>query len=183
LKTILNTWYIEKKKNEKIKFFESSEPEHVEGLYKNGKFYTPPGLPADSRPTEMIRKQGETILNNRPLPNPSANRPGPGPGPGRNLPSPGTGRTLPSPGTGRLPTTPPPTTTSLPPTNNVPPPRQNNAPKCKALYNYTAQENDELSLRKGDIITIIKEHPDWWEGEINGVVGVFPANYVTKVDE
>jgi len=123
----------------------------------------------------MIRKQGETILNNRPLPTPSSNRNPPGPGPGRSLPNP-------NPGPGRnLPTTPPPTT-SLPPTNNVPPPRQNNAPKCKALYNYTAQENDELSLRKGDIITIIKEHPDWWEGEINGVVGVFPANYVTKVD-
>jgi len=120
----------------------------------------------------MIRKQGEPILNNRPLPTPSANRNAPGPG--RSLPNPG------GPGRG-LPQTPP--TNSPPPTINTPPPKQNNGPKCKALYNYTAQENDELSLRKGDIITIIKEHSDWWEGEVNGVVGVFPANYVTKVDE
>jgi len=124
----------------------------------------------------MIRKQGEPILNNRPLPNPSANRPNNPPGPGRSLPNPN----APGPGRG-LPQTPPPTN-NPPPTINAPPPKQNNAPKCKALYNYTAQENDELTLRKGDIITIIKEHPDWWEGEINGVVGVFPANYVTKVD-
>jgi len=145
--------YMAKKKKEKISFIESPDPEHVEGLYKNGKFYTPPALPPDSKPTELIRKEGgETILNNRPLPTP-------GGGPPRGNPPP----------------------VRQPPPTSTPPPRK--GPLCKALYNYQAQEQDELTLRKGDIIAIIKEHPDWWEGELNGQVGVFPANYVQKIEE
>jgi len=147
LKTRLNT-NLKRKKNEKIAFFESLEPEHREGLYKNGKFYTPPGLPADSRPTELVKKDGgETILTNRPLPTPH-NRPN---------------------------------------QNNSyrEAPQNNNQEqlKCRALYKYDAQEADELTLRKGNIITIIKEHPDWWEGELNGKVGVFPANYVQRIGD
>jgi len=145
--------YTVKKKKEKITFIESSDPEHVEGLYKNGKFYTPPGLPPDSRPTELTRKEGgEPILSNRPLPTPGQGPKG----------------------------TPPPVRT--PPPTTAPPPKIQ-GPQCRALYNYVAQEGDELTLRKGDLITIIKEHPDWWEGELNGKVGVFPANYVQKVEE
>lgn len=30
-------------------------------------------------------------------------------------------------------------------------------PKCKALYDYTAQDLDELSFKEGDIIEIVKE--------------------------
>jgi len=51
------------------------------------------------------------------------------------------------------------------------------------MYNYTAQDEDELTIKKGDVITIIKEHSEWWEGELNGRVGVFPANYVQKVED
>jgi len=146
--------YAPKKKKEKISFIESNDPEHIEGLYKNGKFYTPPALPQDSRPTELTRKEGgETIMTNRPLPTP-----GSGPGKGNSPP------------------------VRAPPPNNPPPPKAPQGPTCRALYNYTAQENDELTLRKGDVVTIIKEHPDWWEGELNGKVGVFPANYVQKIE-
>jgi hypothetical protein len=49
------------------------------------------------------------------------------------------------------------------------------------LYEYIAQEPDELTLHPGDIIILIKENPDWWEGELNGQIGVFPYNYVEKI--
>jgi hypothetical protein len=161
--------YLAKKKKVKITFLESPLPEHLEGLYKNGKFYTPPALPQDSRPTELTKKQGDAVLTNRPLPTP-------GTGASR-MPNQG-GRPLPP---TSLPGVPPGQNSRPLPPSNQPPPPQQNLPKCQALYNYTAQENDELTLRKGDIITIVKEHPDWWEGELNGRVGVFPANYVQKM--
>jgi len=91
-----------------------------------------------------------------------------------------TNRPLPTPGSGPGKGNSPPV--RAPPPNNPPPPKAPQGPTCRALYNYTAQENDELTLRKGDVVTIIKEHPDWWEGELNGKVGVFPANYVQKIE-
>lgn len=30
-------------------------------------------------------------------------------------------------------------------------------PKCKALYEYTAQDLDEISFKEGDLIDLIKE--------------------------
>lgn len=54
-----------------------------------------------------------------------------------------------------------------------------NLEKVVALYKYTAQNADELSFDKDDVIKMIsKEEPDWWKGELNGVVGLFPSNYV-----
>ncbi|XP_066905734.1 intersectin-1 isoform X3 [Halyomorpha halys] len=48
-----------------------------------------------------------------------------------------------------------------------------------ALYQYTAQNEDELSFEKGDIVTVLaKDEPSWWKGELNGAVGLFPSNYV-----
>jgi hypothetical protein len=32
-----------------------------------------------------------------------------------------------------------------------------NYPKCKALYDYAAQEADELAFNEGDVIYIVKE--------------------------
>jgi hypothetical protein len=48
-----------------------------------------------------------------------------------------------------------------------------------ALDNFMGQNQMELSFRKDEtIIVISKPYPDWWEGEINGRVGLFPANLV-----
>lgn len=61
----------------------------------------------------------------------------------------------------------------LPPAR--PMPRQE---RCRALYDFAAEDSTELALRKGDVITIIKKGQDWWEGECNGQRGLFPGNYV-----
>lgn len=50
---------------------------------------------------------------------------------------------------------------------------------AKALYDYSAQTEEELSFPEGAIIRILsrdtREDDGFWEGEFNGVVGVFPA--------
>ncbi|XP_045435796.1 intersectin-1 isoform X2 [Pipistrellus kuhlii] len=47
------------------------------------------------------------------------------------------------------------------------------------MYDYTAQNDDELAFSKGQVITVLnKEDPDWWKGEVGGRVGLFPSNYV-----
>ena len=46
-------------------------------------------------------------------------------------------------------------------------------------FEYTAKEEDELSLKVGDIVTNVdKTDGGWWEGELNGKRGVFPDNFV-----
>ncbi|XP_033003203.1 SH3 domain-containing kinase-binding protein 1 isoform X6 [Lacerta agilis] len=52
---------------------------------------------------------------------------------------------------------------------------------CKVLFSYEAQNEDELTIKEGDIVTLVnKECIDtgWWEGELNGRRGVFPDNFV-----
>ncbi|TWW67313.1 Intersectin-2 SH3 domain-containing protein 1B SH3P18 SH3P18-like WASP-associated protein [Takifugu flavidus] len=54
-------------------------------------------------------------------------------------------------------------------------------PVCQviSLYDYTAANRDEMSFTKGQIISVLdKNDPDWWKGELNGVTGLFPTNYV-----
>ncbi|XP_040606411.1 intersectin-1 isoform X3 [Mesocricetus auratus] len=47
------------------------------------------------------------------------------------------------------------------------------------MYDYTAQNSDELAFSKGQVINVLnKEDPDWWKGEVSGQVGLFPSNYV-----
>lgn len=46
-------------------------------------------------------------------------------------------------------------------------------------YNYVAQETDELTIRKGDVIKDIKVMPGgWWEGTLKDKRGMFPDNFV-----
>uniref|UniRef100_UPI00398F2A0C intersectin-2-like isoform X4 n=1 Tax=Pristiophorus japonicus TaxID=55135 RepID=UPI00398F2A0C len=54
-------------------------------------------------------------------------------------------------------------------------------PVCQviAIYDYTAANEDELSFSKGQLINVLnKDDPDWWQGELNGMNGLFPSNYV-----
>lgn len=54
-------------------------------------------------------------------------------------------------------------------------------PQCRVLFDYEAQRDDELTLRVGDIVVILREDEGWWEGDLNGQVGVFPSNFVEKI--
>ncbi|XP_069671614.1 intersectin-1 isoform X3 [Periplaneta americana] len=54
--------------------------------------------------------------------------------------------------------------------------------KVVALYSYAALNEDELSFEKDDIITLLaREETSWWRGELNGVSGLFPSNYVAPL--
>lgn len=49
-------------------------------------------------------------------------------------------------------------------------------------YNYEAQEPDELTLKKGDIITEIEVLTGgWWEGTLRDKRGMFPDNFVKVI--
>ncbi|KRT85070.1 SH3 domain-containing protein, partial [Oryctes borbonicus] len=53
---------------------------------------------------------------------------------------------------------------------------------AKALYNFVGQTARELTFRKGDIIYIRRQvDKNWYEGEHNAMIGLFPANYVEIV--
>ncbi|XP_063595928.1 SH3 domain-containing kinase-binding protein 1-like isoform X4 [Penaeus indicus] len=55
---------------------------------------------------------------------------------------------------------------------------------ARVMFPYTAEHEDELELKEGDIIIILcKELEDkgWWRGELNGQVGVFPDNFVELI--
>uniref|UniRef100_A0A6P4EYV0 mitogen-activated protein kinase kinase kinase n=1 Tax=Drosophila rhopaloa TaxID=1041015 RepID=A0A6P4EYV0_DRORH len=57
-----------------------------------------------------------------------------------------------------------------------------------ALYDYEAQGEDELTLRRGEIVVVLSTDSEvsgdlgWWTGKIGDKVGVFPKDYVTDED-
>lgn len=54
----------------------------------------------------------------------------------------------------------------------------------EALYDYVADEDNEMSILVGDKIVITQEDADgsgWTEGELNSRVGLFPTSYVRKL--
>ncbi|XP_036398734.1 SH3 domain-containing YSC84-like protein 1 isoform X2 [Megalops cyprinoides] len=51
-----------------------------------------------------------------------------------------------------------------------------------AVHPFVAQQPGDLSFNAGDRITVITKtdsHYDWWEGQLQGQVGIFPANFVS----
>lgn len=57
-----------------------------------------------------------------------------------------------------------------------------------AVFEYTAQGGDELTLRRGEIVEVLSKDPNisgdegWWTGKIGDRIGIFPAAYVTEED-
>lgn len=52
-------------------------------------------------------------------------------------------------------------------------------PCAKALYNYEGKEPGDLKFNKGDVIILRRQvDENWYHGEVNGVHGFFPTNFV-----
>jgi len=50
------------------------------------------------------------------------------------------------------------------------------------MYSYVAQNSDELSFDKDEVITVLsRDDPSWWKGELQGATGLFPSNYVSAI--
>ncbi|KAM6440412.1 E3 ubiquitin-protein ligase SH3RF1 isoform 3-T3 [Liasis olivaceus] len=61
-----------------------------------------------------------------------------------------------------------------PPVRGVP-----QLPCAKALYNYEGKEPGDLKFSKGDIIILRRQvDENWYHGEVNGIHGFFPTNFV-----
>ena len=65
-----------------------------------------------------------------------------------------------------------------------PPPKRMGSTKPEiwvtALYDFGGQNQGDLRMKEGDRIKVLKKTEstnDWWEGELNGTKGSFPANY------
>lgn len=59
-----------------------------------------------------------------------------------------------------------------------------NSRRCRVIYSYKQEHEDELSLNLGEIIEVVGEEEEgWWKGRINGKVGVFPSNFVEEIIE
>lgn len=77
-----------------------------------------------------------------------------------------------------------PSNSKLYPIYKAPPPFPSHGSKpqyVRALYDYDAQAENDLSFRKDDKIEVIMRtanENDWWKGKLNNVIGDFPGNYV-----
>ena len=59
------------------------------------------------------------------------------------------------------------------------------SPVYRAVFEYEAAQKDELSLRKGELYTVMERcHDGWFKGTNvkTGQTGVFPGNYVKEYD-
>lgn len=56
--------------------------------------------------------------------------------------------------------------------------------RVRALYDFVPSEQGELQFRKGDVIAVIESvYKDWWKGSLRGQTGIFPLNYVEKLQD
>lgn len=55
-------------------------------------------------------------------------------------------------------------------------------PCAKALYNYDGKEPGDLKFVKGDVIILRRQvDENWYHGEMGGVHGFFPTNFVQVI--
>ncbi|KAF2259228.1 hypothetical protein CC78DRAFT_537259 [Lojkania enalia] len=56
--------------------------------------------------------------------------------------------------------------------------------RVRALFDFQPSEPGELQFRKGDVIAVLESvYKDWWKGSLRGHTGIFPLNYVEKLQD
>ncbi|MGH0191191.1 UNVERIFIED_CONTAM: hypothetical protein FKN15_057846 [Acipenser sinensis] len=54
--------------------------------------------------------------------------------------------------------------------------------RVRGLYDFIAEESDELGFRAGDVIEVLDQSDSaWWRGRLRGQTGLFPSNYITPL--
>ncbi|KPP73477.1 hypothetical protein Z043_107439, partial [Scleropages formosus] len=57
-----------------------------------------------------------------------------------------------------------------------------NIGKCKALYDFISDREDELNIKEGDLLDILEKNDNgWWYGSLNSQKGYFPSTYVEEL--
>ncbi|XP_038173485.2 E3 ubiquitin-protein ligase SH3RF2-like [Arvicola amphibius] len=57
-------------------------------------------------------------------------------------------------------------------------------PRAKALCNYRGKNPGDLKFNKGDVILLRRQlDENWYQGEINGISGIFPASSVEVIKQ
>ena len=52
----------------------------------------------------------------------------------------------------------------------------------QATFDYSAINDDELTLKVGDIVEFLGDDDEgWYKGQLRGETGVFPSNYVEEL--
>ncbi|XP_043919961.1 E3 ubiquitin-protein ligase SH3RF2 isoform X2 [Protopterus annectens] len=57
-------------------------------------------------------------------------------------------------------------------------------PCARVLYNYGGQMPGDLRLKAGDVVILHRQvDENWYQGELNGVIGIFPASFVQVIKQ